>query len=72
MLTANSALEGADVFLHYHPEEQKDAQDVKSYVAKVAPGRKVELYAKDLRTEEACLEMVQDIKKWSGGELNVL
>ncbi|KAK8854965.1 hypothetical protein IAR55_003705 [Kwoniella newhampshirensis] len=66
------ALEGADVFLHYHPLEEKDANDTKAYIAKVAPSAKVELYAKDLRTEQACLEMVEEVKKWSGGKLDVL
>ena len=67
-----SALEGADVFVHYHPNEQKDAEDVKAYIGKVAPNSKVELYAKDLRTEEACMEMVEVVKKWSNNELHVL
>lgn len=71
MLTG-SALEGADVFVHYHPNEQKDAEDVKAYIGKVAPNSKVELYAKDLRTEEACMEMVDVVKKWSKNELHVL
>lgn len=60
------------MFLHYHPLEQTDADNTKAYIKKVAPNAQVELYAKDLRTEEACLEMVQEVKKWSGGELNVL
>jgi hypothetical protein len=67
-----SALEGADLFIHYHPNEQKDAEDVKAYIAKVASSAKVELYPKDLRTEEACVEMVEAVKKWSNKELHVL
>ena len=67
-----SALEGADLFIHYHPNEESDAQDVKSYIAKVAPKSKVKLHAKDLRTEAATMETVEAIKKWSGGELHVL
>lgn len=66
------ALEGADLFIHYHPNEESDAQDVKSYIAKVAPKSKVELHAKDLRTEAATMETVEAIKKWSGGELHIL
>ena len=60
------------MFIHYHPNEQKDADDTKAYIAKVASKSKVELYAKDLRTEAACMEMVEAVKKWSGGELHVL
>jgi hypothetical protein len=45
---------------------------VRDYIAKVAPKAKVELYAKDLRTEAANMEMVEAVKKWSGGELHVL
>jgi hypothetical protein len=65
-------LEGADVFIHYHPLEQKDAESVKEYIKKVAPNAKVELYAGDLREEKANLEMVEAIKKWSNSELHVL
>jgi hypothetical protein len=67
-----SALEGADVFIHYHPLEEKDAQSTKEYIGKVAPNAKVELYAGDLRDEKATLELVEAIKKWSGSELHVL
>ncbi|KAL7423525.1 hypothetical protein Q5752_001105 [Cryptotrichosporon argae] len=66
------ALEGADLLLNYHPSEQKDAEAVKAYIAQVAPTAQVELAPKDLRTEPACLELVEEIKKWSGGELNIL
>ncbi|KAI9637195.1 uncharacterized protein MKK02DRAFT_24172 [Dioszegia hungarica] len=66
------ALEGASLFIHYHPKEQTDADNVKAYIAKVAPNAAVELYAKDLATESACLEMVEEVKKWSKGELHVL
>jgi len=67
-----SALEGADVFCHYHPSEEQDAKDTAEYIKKVAPNAKVETYAKDLRTEAACLEMVEEVKKWSGGKLDIL
>jgi len=66
------ALEGADVFCHYHPSEEQDAKDTVEYIKKVAPNAKVETYAKDLRTEAACLEMVEEVKKWSGGKLDIL
>jgi len=66
------AMEGADVFVHYHPKEEKDAQDVKKAISEKAPKAKVELYAADLQTEEENLKMVEAIKKWSNNELHVL
>lgn len=68
----HSAMEGADVFVHYHPKEEKDAQDVKKAISEKAPKAKVELYAADLQTEEENLKMVEAIKKWSNNELHVL
>jgi hypothetical protein len=68
----SSALEGADVFLHYLPAEEEDAQTTKKVIAERAPNAKVELCAKDLRDEKACLEMVEEIKKWSGSKLDIL
>jgi len=62
----------ASIFLHYHPAEQEDAEDTKAYIAKVAPAAKVHLCAQDLRTEAGCLEMVEKIKEWSGGEVHIL
>lgn len=67
-----SAYEGANLFIHYHPAEEKDAQDVKKYIADKSPSTKVELYAGDLRTEEESLKLVEAIKKWSGSRLDVL
>jgi hypothetical protein len=58
--------------VHYHPNEEQDAKDTVDYIKKVAPNAKVETYAKDLRTEKACLEMVEEVKKWSGGKLDIL
>ncbi|KAK1926933.1 hypothetical protein DB88DRAFT_3090 [Papiliotrema laurentii] len=66
------ALEGADLFLHYHANEDRDAKDTRDYINKVAPSAKVELYAADLRTEQACLDLVDAVKKWSNSELHVL
>jgi hypothetical protein len=68
----HSALEGADVLCHYHPNEEQDAKNTVEYIKKVAPNAKVDIYAKDLRTEQACLEMVEEVKKWSGGKLDIL
>ena len=67
-----SALEGADVFVHYHPSEEKDAKDTLDYIKKVAPNSKSEIHGKDFRTEAACLETVEAVKKWSGGEVHIL
>ncbi|OCF30867.1 glucose and ribitol dehydrogenase [Kwoniella heveanensis CBS 569] len=66
------ALEGADVLISYQPEEEKDAQDAKDYISKVAPKAQVELAPQDLRDEKGALELVDKIKKWSGGKLDVL
>ncbi|ORX38705.1 hypothetical protein BD324DRAFT_622000 [Kockovaella imperatae] len=66
------ALEGANVFIHYVPEEEKDAKSVKEYISKHAPNVKVELYEGDLRTEEGNMKMVQAIKEWSGGKVHIL
>ena len=58
--------------MQYHPAEQKDAEDTKAYISKVAPGRRVELCAQNLEGEKGCLEMVEKVKKWSGGTVHVL
>jgi hypothetical protein len=65
-------MEGADVFIHHHPDEDTDAQDVKKIISEKAPKVRVELYAADLRTEEENLKMVEAIKKWANKELHVL
>ncbi|KAK6910699.1 hypothetical protein I203_104731 [Kwoniella mangroviensis CBS 8507] len=66
------ALEGANVLIQYQPAEEEDAKNTKEYISKVAPKAKVELVAQDLRDEKGALELVDKIKKWSGGELHVL
>lgn len=60
------------MFIHYHPNEEQDAKDTLDYIKKSAPQSKSVTYAKDLRTEQACLETVEEIKKWSGGKLDIL
>jgi hypothetical protein len=60
------------VLCHYHPNEEEDAKDTVEYIKKVAPNAKVDIYGKDLRDEKACLEMVEEVKKWSGGKLDIL
>ncbi|WVO14614.1 hypothetical protein L204_102251 [Cryptococcus depauperatus] len=66
------ALEGANVFIQYHPKEEQDAKDTVNQIKKVAPNVEVEAAAVDLRTEEACLELVEKVKKWSNGKLHIL
>jgi len=67
-----SAYEGANLFIHHHPAEEKDAQNVKKYIAEKSPETKVELYAADLRTEDEAMKLVEAVKKWSGNRLDVL
>ena len=67
-----SALEGANVLMHYHPKEKRDAEEAKDYISKVAPQSKVELAEFDLSTEEECLKLVEKTKQWSNGQLDVL
>lgn len=71
-LTRCSALEGANVLMHYHPKEKRDAEEAKDYIAKVAPDAQVELAEFDLSTEEECLKFVEKTKQWSHGQLHVL
>ncbi|TYJ54288.1 hypothetical protein B9479_005047 [Cryptococcus floricola] len=66
------AREGANVFIHYHPSEDQDAKDTVKEIQQHDPKVKVEAVAADLRTEQACLELVEKIKKWSNGRLDVL
>ncbi|RSH81349.1 hypothetical protein EHS25_006880 [Saitozyma podzolica] len=68
----SSALEGANVLMHYHPKEKRDAEEAKDYIAKVAPDAQVELAEFDLSTEEECLKFVEKTKQWSHGQLHVL
>lgn len=67
-----SALEGADVFIHYHPSEEQDANDTLDFIKKHAPNSKSEIHAKDFRTEQGCLETVEAVRKWSGGKVDIL
>ncbi|ODN75446.1 hypothetical protein, variant 1 [Cryptococcus amylolentus CBS 6039] len=71
-LTSLSAREGANVFIHYHPSEDQDAKDTVKQIQEHDPKVKVEAAAADLRTEQACLELAEKIKKWSNGRLDVL
>ncbi len=71
-LTNYSALEGADVLINYHPNEEDDAQDTKKYIAKVAPKAQIELAPQDLRDEAGCLKLVEKVRSWSGGVVHIL
>jgi len=64
------AIEGADSTICYLPAEQKDAEDVRDYVAQKT-GRKINLYPADLKSEAACIQAVEDHLK-TFGKLDVL
>ena len=63
------AMEGAESFIAYLPEEQKDAEDTKKKVED--HGGKLHLYATDLREKENCQKVVDEAVKAMGG-LNIL
>lgn len=63
------AREGADVAISYLPEEQADAEDVKSWVEKA--GRTCVLLPGDIRDEETSRKVVDDAAAQLGG-LDVL
>ncbi|KAL0255494.1 hypothetical protein I308_100298 [Cryptococcus tetragattii IND107] len=66
------ALEGANVLFTYHPNEEADAKDTIDDIKKRVPQAKVEAVAVEIQTEQACFELAEKIKKWSGNELHVL
>lgn len=59
------AREGADVAICYYPTEQKDAEDVKSYIEKA--GRKAILIPGDVSDEEFCKKLVNEAIGGLGG-----
>ncbi|SMR63931.1 unnamed protein product [Zymoseptoria tritici ST99CH_3D1] len=63
------AMEGADSFIVYLPEEEKDAQQTKKEVEE--HGRKCYLHAADLTKKENCVKAVEEAVKQLGG-LDVL
>ena len=63
------AMEGADSFIVYLPEEEKDAQETKRKVEE--HGRKCYLHATDLRPREACRKAVDEAVSKMGG-VNIL
>lgn len=56
----------------YHPNEEADAKDTIDDIKKRVPQAKVEAVAVEIQTEQACFELAEKIKKWSGNELHVL
>ena len=63
------AMEGADSFLVFLPEEQKDAEDTKEEVEKY--GGKCYLYPTDIRKRENCQKAVDEAKS-KLGDINIL
>lgn len=59
------AMEGADSFIVYLPEEEEDAQQTKKLVEE--KGRKCYLHSTDLRNRENCKKVVDAAVKEMGG-----
>lgn len=55
------AMEGADSFIAYLPDEEKDAQETKKLVE--SHGRKCHLHATDLTSQENCKKVVDEAVK---------
>lgn len=63
------AMEGAESFIVYLPEEEKDAQDTKIMVEE--EGGKVHLMSTDLRSQTNCKEVVEKARSTMGA-INIL
>ncbi|KIW25213.1 hypothetical protein, variant [Cladophialophora immunda] len=63
------AMEGADSFIVYLPEEEEDAQETKRRVEKL--GRTCHLFATDLRRPENCQKVI-DAALQAMGRINIL
>jgi NAD(P)-dependent dehydrogenase (short-subunit alcohol dehydrogenase family) len=59
------AMEGADSYIAYLPEEESDAQETKKLVEQ--KGRKCYTQAIDIRKQENCKKLVDDALKAMGG-----
>lgn len=59
------AMEGADSYIVYLPEEESDAQETKKIVEE--KGRKCYLHSTDLRDQKNCKEVVEKAVKAMGG-----
>lgn len=58
-------MEGADSFIAYLPEEEKDAQDTKKMVEE--KGQKCYTLAIDLKPKENCKKVIDEALKAMGG-----
>jgi len=63
------AMEGADVYITYLPEEEKDAQETKKKVEE--HGRKCHLHAINLKSAESCKEVIEKALQ-AMGAINIL
>jgi NAD(P)-dependent dehydrogenase (short-subunit alcohol dehydrogenase family) len=63
------AMEGADSFITYLPEEEKDAQQTKSHVE--SHGQKCYLHPANLKGKDACKKAVDEALKQMGA-INIL
>ena len=63
------AMEGADSFIAYLPDEEKDAQQTKKDVEK--HGQKCHLYPTDLKKKENCKKIVDEAMEKMGA-INIL
>lgn len=63
------AMEGAESSIIYVPEEEKDAQETKKLVE--AKGGKVHLFSADLKSHQACKNVVEKAKE-AMGRINIL
>ncbi|CAJ2513852.1 Uu.00g019710.m01.CDS01 [Anthostomella pinea] len=63
------SLEGADSFIVYLPDEEKDAQETKKMVE--ANGQKCHLYASDITSKDNCKKIVDEALK-AMGAINIL
>lgn len=64
------AREGADVFIAYLPEEEKDARDTKKRVEEI--GQTCHLHPTDLRDRNNCKKVVDEAVKVFGGQIDIL
>ena len=63
------AMEGADSFIAYLPDEESDAQDTKKLVE--GYGRKCHLHATDLRKKENCKAVIEEALQ-AMGKIDIL
>lgn len=65
------AIEGAEVAISYLPSEQKDADDVKSYI-KQKTGKEIVQLPADLKSEQNTIDVVEKAAKAFGGKIDIL